>query len=98
MKPFLLNLMSEARPAKVPKMRFDEGISLNMILDTGLPLASSRHLLATATKTEAAPETDDDDPDYSTEITRSEGGFSSQERALATLTKTAEEKESDDSD
>ena len=90
----MLHLMTEAHPANVPTIRFDEELSLNVISGTGLPLASSNHLLATATKTEAAPERDDADPDYSSDIMEP----SSRATVLATLTKTSAEKESDDSD
>jgi hypothetical protein len=94
MKPFLLNLKSDAHAPMVPTVVFDERLSLNVACDTGVPLASTSHLLATSTKTEAVPERDDDDPDYSID----ESPVFPDTTSLATLTKTSAEKESDDSD
>ncbi len=88
MRPFLLNLRSEANELDLPHLTFDEALSVNLISESGEPLAGTRHLLATQTKTDAVPESDDDDVDFQ----------SNDDSALSTLTKTAAEKENDDSD
>ncbi len=98
MKPFLLNLKCDAQQLDTPTLHFDEALSLSVVSDTGLPLADSIHLVATATKTEAAPERDDEDVDYFIDMVDDESVVMSQRSVLATLTKTAAEKESDDSD
>jgi hypothetical protein len=95
MKPFLLHFRSDACKLNVPTMAFDEKLSLNVVSDTGVPLASTGYLLATATKTEAAPESDDSDPDYSLDDKSNHENYST---ILATVTKTAAKQESDDED
>ena len=89
-KPFLLNFRSEANTVDVPHLTFDEKRSVNVVSESDEPLARTRYLLATQTKTEAAPESDDDnlDVDY----------HPNDDSMLRTLTKTAAEQENDDSD
>jgi len=61
MKPFLMYLISVAQRASVPAVLFDESLSVNILCDGTGPLALSPYLVATQTKTEAAPESDDQD-------------------------------------
>jgi hypothetical protein len=95
MKPFLLHFKSNAHEMIVPTLAFDEKLSLNIVCDSGAPLASTSYLLATATKTEAEPESDDADADYSFDA---KSDYTTRTTLLATVTKTAAKQESDDAD
>ncbi len=62
-KPFLLNLKSDIGRAISLSIRYSESVDVTILSEgnTVVPLAKSRYLLTTQTKTEARAEGDDDD-------------------------------------
>jgi len=63
LRPLLLNLRSEVRHITSPPTQYNELLDLTFLREDGAvrPLVKSSYLLSTQTKTEAKPESDDDD-------------------------------------